>query len=63
MRYPGSVRASLRRNAEILITGHWNQLERLHGTIDPIATVQTIPNVGRGLASRANQAQFGSTDR
>ena len=38
--------------AEILITGHWNQLERLRGTIDPIATLQAIPNVGPGSQSR-----------
>ena len=38
--------------AEILITGHWNQLERLRGTIDPIATLQAIPNVGRALAKQ-----------
>ena len=38
--------------AEILITGRWDQLERLRGTIDPIATLQAIPNVGPGLAKQ-----------
>jgi len=38
--------------AEILITGNWNQLERLHGTIDPVATLRTIPNVGPRLAQQ-----------
>lgn len=36
--------------AEILITGRWNQLERLRGTSDPIGTLQVIPNIGPRLA-------------
>ena len=42
--------------AEILITGRWNQLERLRGTIDPVGTLQTIPNVGPVLATQIHDA-------
>jgi hypothetical protein len=38
--------------AEMLTTGHWAQLERLRGSIDPIALFQTIPGIGPGLARR-----------
>jgi hypothetical protein len=38
--------------AEILVTGHWNQLERLSGTIDPLATLRSIPSVGPQLAQQ-----------
>jgi len=38
--------------AEILSTGRWGQLERLRGTIDPIAALQAIPGIGPELASR-----------
>jgi hypothetical protein len=38
--------------AEILVTGQWSQLERLRGTIDPIATLQTIPGIGPELATK-----------
>lgn len=38
--------------AEMLITGRWTQLERLRGTIDPVATLRTIPNIGPKLAKQ-----------
>ena len=38
--------------AEMLITGRWAQLERLRGSIDPVALFQTIPGIGRELATR-----------
>ena len=38
--------------AEMLTTGRWAQLERLRGSIDPAALFQTIPGVGRELATR-----------
>jgi len=38
--------------AEMLTTGRWGQLERLRGSIDPIALFQTIPGIGPGLARR-----------
>jgi DNA polymerase (family 10) len=38
--------------AEMLTTGRWGQLERLRGSIDPVALFQTIPGIGRGLAQR-----------
>lgn len=38
--------------AEMLITGRWSQLERLRGSIDPVALFQTVPGIGRGLAQR-----------
>jgi len=38
--------------AEMLTTGRWAQLERLRGSIDPVALFQTIPGIGRELARR-----------
>jgi DNA polymerase (family X) len=38
--------------AEMLTTGRWAQLERLRGSIDPVALFQTIPGVGREFATR-----------
>jgi len=38
--------------AEMLTTGRWAQLERLRGSIDPVALFQTIPGVGTKLATR-----------
>ena len=38
--------------AEMLTTGRWGQLERLRGSIDPVALFQTIPGIGRELARR-----------
>lgn len=37
---------------EMLATGHWTQLERLRGAVDPAALFMTIPGVGPHLARR-----------
>jgi Holliday junction resolvasome RuvABC DNA-binding subunit len=37
---------------EMLQTGHWGQLERLRGSIDPVHLFQTIPGIGPRLADR-----------
>jgi DNA polymerase (family X) len=42
--------------AEILITGRWNQLERLRGTLDPVTLFQGVPGVGPQLAQRMHEA-------
>jgi hypothetical protein len=36
--------------AEILATGRWSQLERLRGTLDPVAAFRAIPGIGPDLA-------------
>ena len=38
--------------AEMLDTGRWSQLERLKGTLDPVALFQTVPGIGPELAAR-----------
>ena len=38
--------------AEIVATGHWTQLERLRGSLDPAHLFQTVPGVGPKLAAR-----------
>ena len=42
--------------AEILITGRWNQLERLRGTLDPVKLFQSVPGIGPQLAQRTHEA-------
>jgi len=42
--------------AEILITGRWNQLERLRGTLEPMQLFQSVPGIGPQLAQRAHEA-------
>lgn len=42
--------------AEILITGRWNQLERLRGTLDPVKLFQGVPGVGPQFAQRMHEA-------
>ena len=37
---------------EMLRTGHWSQLERLRGTLDPVRVFQTVPGIGPALAQR-----------
>jgi hypothetical protein len=37
---------------ELLRTGRWSQLDRLRGTLDPVAVFQTIPGIGPELARR-----------
>jgi len=41
--------------AEILITGRWNQLERLRGTLNPVKLFQGVPGIGPQLAQRAHE--------
>jgi putative hydrolase len=41
---------------EILSTGHWAQLQRLRGTLDPEALFRSIPGVGPALARRIHEA-------
>jgi hypothetical protein len=36
--------------AEMLVTGRWSQLERLRGTLDPVAVFRAIPGIGPDLA-------------
>jgi len=47
--------------AEMLTTGRWAQLERLRGSIDPVALFQTIPGVGRELATRIHDTLHADT--
>jgi len=42
--------------AEILISGRWNQLERLRGTLDPVHLFQSVPGIGPQFAQRAHEA-------
>jgi len=42
--------------AEILITGRWNQLERLRGTLEPMQLFQSVPGMGPQLAQRTHEA-------
>lgn len=53
---PGVGKGIASAIAELLITGRWNQLERLRGTVDPTALFQTIPGVGADLARRIHDA-------
>jgi putative hydrolase len=39
---------------EMLRTGHWSQLERLRGTLDPVKVFQTVPGIGAALALRVH---------
>lgn len=38
--------------SEIITTGHWAQLERLRGILDPAHLFRTVPGIGPGLAER-----------
>src|SRR5512136_586838 len=42
--------------AEMLETGHWTQLERLRGRLDPAALFRTVPGIGPELAQRIHGA-------
>jgi len=42
--------------AEILITGRWNQLERLRGALDPVKLFQSVPGLGPQLAQRLHES-------
>ena len=37
--------------SEIVATGHWTQLERLRGSLDPAHLFQTVPGIGPNLAA------------
>jgi len=41
--------------AEILITGRWNQLERLRGTLEPAQLFQSVPGIGPELARATHE--------
>jgi putative hydrolase len=49
---PGVGKGIASAMIELLTTGRWMQLERLRGTVDPVAVFQTIPGVGEDLAQR-----------
>lgn len=36
--------------AEILVTGHWNQLDALRGSVEPVRLLQGVPGIGPELA-------------
>jgi len=38
--------------AEMVETGHWTQLDRLRGSLDPVRLFRTVPGIGPGLAQR-----------
>src|SRR5688572_3679878 len=37
---------------ELVTTGHWSQLERLRGTLDPLRLFHSIPGISTALAQR-----------
>ena len=37
---------------EMIVTGRWNQLDRLRGRLDPEALFETVPGIGPRLAAR-----------
>jgi len=37
---------------ELVNSGHWTQLERLRGSLDPVQLFQTVPGIGPDLARR-----------
>jgi len=41
--------------AEMLITGRWNQLERLRGAVDAAQLFQSVPGIGPGLGERIHE--------
>ena len=42
--------------AEMLVTRRWSMLERLRGSADPVALLQTVPGIGAALARRIHDA-------
>lgn len=40
---------------ELLTTGHWAQLERLRGTLDPVQLFQSVPGIGPKLAGQIDK--------
>jgi len=49
---PGIGRGIAAAVREMLATGHWSQLERLRGAVDPTALFATIAGIGPDLARR-----------
>lgn len=47
---PGIGKGIAAAIAEMVKSGHWSQLERLRGTLDPEKLFQTIPGIGPALA-------------
>jgi DNA polymerase (family X) len=41
--------------AEMAATGHWSQLERIRGALEPEKLFQTIPGIGEDLATRLHE--------
>ncbi len=46
---------------EMIDTGHWSQLERLRGSLDPVRLFQTVPGIGRELATRIHDELHADT--
>lgn len=55
-RLPGIGRSIALAIDEMLRTGRWMQLERLHGSLDPEQVFRSIPGVGPQLARRIHDA-------
>ena len=53
---PGIGRSIALAILEMLRTGHWAQLERLRGSLDPEQVFQSIPGVGPQLARNMHEA-------
>jgi len=49
---PGIGRGIAAALAEIVATGHWSQLERVRGALEPERLFQTVPGIGPELAKR-----------
>jgi putative hydrolase len=47
------IAASIR---EMITTGHWTQLERLRGTLDPVHLFQSVPGIGPKTAQQIHEA-------
>ena len=41
--------------AEMVTTGHWSQLERIRGALEPEKLFQTIPGIGKELSTRLHE--------
>lgn len=52
---PGIGKSIAAAIVEILHTGHWTQLERLRGKVDPVALLATLPGIGKGLAEQISE--------
>jgi DNA polymerase (family X) len=53
---PGIGRGIAAAIREMLATGRWSQLERLRGSVDPIALFTMVPGIGPVLAQRIHDA-------